>query len=160
MLCERCGKHTANIYISQSVNGHKTEMHVCKSCAAQLGYTGLTKPFGADFFGMLSPGTAVPVGGACPGCGATYEHYKATRLFGCDKCYTHFAPIAESVLKKVHGSAMHTGKLPGNADAKLKTRRELDSLRHALREAVLNEEYEQAASLRDRIKELEGGDEK
>ncbi|MBR5218226.1 MAG: UvrB/UvrC motif-containing protein [Clostridia bacterium] len=158
MLCERCGKNTANVYISQTVNGHKTEMHVCKTCASQLGYTAMPKTMGMDFFNILSPVSSAPVKGACPGCGETYEQYKATRLFGCDKCYTHFSALAEPILKKVHGATEHTGKLPGKADAKLKTKREIDSLRRTLREAVLNEEYEKAAELRDKIKQLEGGD--
>mgnify|MGYP003295596585 CR=1 FL=1 len=93
-------------------------------------------------------------------CGETYEEYKATKRIGCAECYAHFAGILEPVLKKVHGNAVHTGKLPKKASLKMRIKRETESLRRQLQEAILNEEFEKAAEIRDRIRQNEGGDAK
>lgn len=158
MLCEKCGMNLASLHLSQNINGKKTEMHVCQSCAAQMGYLGADSLFSTDFFNLLTPNIAGHA--RCPGCGETYEEYKATKRIGCTQCYTHFASFLDPVLKKVHGSAVHTGKLPKKASAALKMKRESERLRRLLQEAIQNEEFEKAAHIRDKIKELNGGDTK
>ncbi len=55
---------------------------------------------------------------------------------------------------------MHTGKLPKKADAALKLKREGERLRRQLQEAILNEEFEKAAKIRDKIREIDGGEAK
>ncbi len=156
MLCEKCGMNLANLHLTQNINGKKTEMHVCHSCAAQMGYLGADNIFSTDFFNLLTPNIAGHA--RCPGCGETYEEYKSTKRIGCAKCYTHFASFLEPVLKKVHGSALHTGKLPKKASHQLKLKRESERLRRQLQEAILNEEFEKAANLRDKIREIDGGE--
>ncbi len=158
MLCEKCGMNLANLHLTQNINGKKTELHVCTNCAAQMGYLGTKDIFSTDFFNLLTPN----IGGhaRCPGCGETYEEYRATKRIGCEKCYTHFASFLEPVLKKVHGSALHAGKLPRRADSGMRQKREAERIRRQLQEAILNEEFEKAASLRDRLREMEGGDAK
>ncbi len=158
MLCEKCGMNLANLHLTQNINGKKTEMHVCHSCAAQMGYLSADNLFSTDFFNLLTPNIAGHA--RCPGCGETYDEYKATKRIGCKQCYTHFASFLEPVLKKVHGSAVHAGKLPKKANAALKAKREAERLRRLLQEAILNEEFEKAAKLRDQIREINGGDEK
>ena len=37
MLCEKCGKNEANVYIKNVVNGETTEMHLCGECANEQG---------------------------------------------------------------------------------------------------------------------------
>lgn len=158
MLCEKCGMNLANLHLSQNINGKKTELHVCTNCAAQMGYLGTKDIFSTDFFNLLTPNISGYA--RCPGCGETYEEYKATKRIGCEKCYTHFAGFLEPVLKKVHGSALHTGKLPQRASAALRQKRESERLKRQLQEAILNEEFEKAAALRDKLREMEGGNEK
>ncbi|MDD6308728.1 MAG: UvrB/UvrC motif-containing protein [Clostridia bacterium] len=156
MLCEKCGVNLASLHLSQNINGKKTELHVCANCAAQMGYLGVKDIFSTDFFNLLTPNISGYA--RCPGCGETYEEYKATKRIGCEKCYAHFASFLEPVLKKVHGSALHTGKLPKKAGGALRQKREIERLRRNLQEAILNEEFEKAASLRDRLHEIEGSD--
>ncbi len=158
MLCEKCGMNLASLHLTQNINGKKAEMHICQNCAAQMGYLGADSLFSTDFFNLLTPNIAGHA--RCPGCGETYEEYKATKRIGCSKCYTHFSSFLDPILKKVHGSAVHTGKLPKKASAELKLKRESERLRRLLQEAILNEEFEKAANIRDKIKELDGGDAK
>lgn len=37
MLCEKCGKREANVYIKNVINGETTEMHLCGECANEQG---------------------------------------------------------------------------------------------------------------------------
>lgn len=156
MLCEKCGNNPANVHLSQNINGHKVSLNICQSCASKLGYGKAISPFNLDLLNILSPKSVSSGLSPCPGCGETYEQYRSTSLLGCDKCYTHFASLIDPVLKKVHGSNTHVGKLPDNADAEIKVKRTLEKLRQQLKEAIINEEYENAALIRDQIKELEG----
>ncbi|MGP1311048.1 MAG: UvrB/UvrC motif-containing protein, partial [Phycisphaerales bacterium] len=61
------------------------------------------------------------------------------------------------LLARAHeGGAHHTGKTPGRAGLSAGLHRELSSLRRELEDAIKAEEYERAASLRDRIRTLHG----
>lgn len=157
MLCEKCGTNLASLHLSQNINGKKAEIHVCKNCAEQMGYLGADNIFSTDFFNLLTPNIAGHA--RCPGCGETYEEYKATKRIGCQQCYSHFAGFLEPVLKRVHGSALHTGKLPKKVSGALRQKRELEHLRRQLQEAIQNENFEEAARLRDKIRAYSGGDE-
>jgi len=160
MLCEKCGANQANLHVSQSINGKKSDLYVCNNCAAEMGYLGAKSIFNTDFFNLLSPhiggATASPhISGSCPVCSESLEQYKSTRRFGCLHCYSYFN-FVEPILKKVHGDTHHIGKLPKKADSNLKKRREIDSLKKKLEEAIANEEFEKAAGFRDQIREMEG----
>ncbi len=156
MLCEKCGMNLANLHLTQNLNGKKTEINLCTNCAEQMGYLGTENIFSTDFFNLLTPNIASHA--RCPGCGETYEEYKATKRVGCEFCYTHFSSFLEPVLKKVHGSALHVGKLPKKASAVLKQKHQIEHLRRLLQEAIMNEEFEKAAKIRDEIKTINGGD--
>jgi protein arginine kinase activator len=91
----------------------------------------------------------------CPDCGITYAEFRNQGRLGCPHDYEVFAePLAE-VLEKVHGATEHLGKLPHRAGADLTEQRQLMQLRRQLQEAVENEKYEEAARLRDLIKNKE-----
>ena len=59
-------------------------------------------------------------------------------------------------MKRLHGNSRHVGKLPESADENFKKQRQISSLKEDLRAAVSREDFEQAALLRDKIRELEG----
>jgi protein arginine kinase activator len=55
----------------------------------------------------------------------------------------------------VHGAAEHAGKVPARAGSKFKIQRGIGELRRKLQLHVAREEFEQAAVIRDRIRQLE-----
>ena len=59
------------------------------------------------------------------------------------------------MLKNIHGSISHTGKLPKKAAEPINRKRELNELKQKLQKAIENQEFEQAAIFRDEIKKLE-----
>ena len=57
-------------------------------------------------------------------------------------------------MKRIHGSARYVGEGPQTEEYEL-VRDELQELRKQLQQAIEREEYERAAEIRDKIKELE-----
>jgi len=160
--CERCGENPATVHVTKVVDGKKTELHLCAECAREEGPFAMgLEPhlnLNALLAGLLGRGGA----GAsprlsCPRCGESYAEFANTGLLGCAKCYAAFARPLQSVLRRVHGADRHRGKTPSGSERLRKERRVL-SLNEELRRAIADERYEDAAVLRDKIREAEGGD--
>ena len=58
-------------------------------------------------------------------------------------------------MRKIHGSDKHVGKMPFRGKESLKDQQDLQRLKNELNDLVRSEEFEKAALLRDRIKDLE-----
>ncbi len=160
MLCEKCKQNKATVHYQQSINGETTEYHLCEKCAHQMN---LSPSFDNMFKGFLSGFTNTPAIGAyaehalrCPECGFTFNDIQASGRLGCAQCYTTFSKQMDSILKNIQGNSRHNGKFPQKAGAELKAEHELESLKFKLKKAVEDEQYEKAAALRDKIRELEG----
>ena len=85
----------------------------------------------------------------------TYNDFKRTGKIGCSVCYKTFAARLEPFLRRIHGYSSHIGKIPRRAGGTLGLKQEIAALRQKIKEYINEEEYEQAAVLRDRIKLLE-----
>ena len=59
------------------------------------------------------------------------------------------------LLRKIHGSDKYIGKMPFKGEGVLEDQQNIRRLKNELNELVQTEEFEKAAVLRDRIKELE-----
>ncbi|HHT68831.1 MAG TPA: hypothetical protein GXZ85_06195 [Firmicutes bacterium] len=168
MLCERCGENTATVKFVQIENNNKTELHLCQSCAQ--GYTNFSTGFDLQHLlsGMFQSGTlgqqlspSRPVK-KCPTCGRTILDVQKTGRLGCGSCYEVFYDELNPVLRRLHGSSTHTGKVPARGYPKARISRQIEDLRGRLQECVRQENYEQAAKYRDELRQLEkqlaGGD--
>ena len=163
MLCEKCLKRQATVHMHQIINGQKTEMHLCQECAGQsdspLSFEqflqGLMSVFGSISENVSPLKTETKY--RCPVCGLSYEDFKQTGRVGCAECYQTFRREMDPILKNIHGSNRHDGKYPHKAGAGLLNRRKIDKLRLELSKAIEEEQYENAARLRDQIRALEAG---
>lgn len=174
MLCQKCLKNEATVFIEASVNGSSWKCHVCARCAARevvispdsaaaasqnpASYATKQKSSAARSSGRASVGR-----GACPVCGTSHRQIRKTSRFGCATCYELFgesildssASAAESKLpapepKKRPALAPDDGKPDdGNKDPAAAVKK----LRDKLERAVRREDYEEAAGLRDKIKQ-------
>lgn len=108
-----------------------------------------------DIDNIFSVGTQPKESKKCPVCSSTWDDFNKTGKFGCSECYKVFEPGAEQVLRQIHSSARHSGKIPSKSGAEVKARRRLENLRKELKEAVASEDYELAAKLHNQIKEIE-----
>jgi len=60
------------------------------------------------------------------------------------------------MLKQMHKGTQHVGKVPKALRAQMDISRKHDTLAAQLQRAIETENYEEAARLRDQMKELEG----
>lgn len=164
MLCQECGERPATVHVQKIVNGQKTEMYLCEECARSKGELSfLIKPFSIN--NLLGSLVEVDVPGSyakptlkeerCPVCGFSYSDFARTGNLGCSECYNQFGSRINSLVRRIHGSDRHVGKVPKRIGGSLGLRREMEKLRYELDRAIRAEEYEKAAELRDKIKEIE-----
>jgi len=161
MKCEICRKREALIYIQQVMGKDKVEMHLCERCAKERGITAggdkLEVSLGSlltDLLGSKQP-AAHQKAVACPGCQRTVEEFIKTHRMGCSECVKAFDAELRELKEKVGEPAQHVGKFP----RRLKTYKtylvDVARLKRGLKEALGREDYERAAVLRDKIRELE-----
>lgn len=163
MLCSHCNKREANFHYKQVNNGNYTEMHLCSECAKELGYLstgeqhlslGLEDMLN-EFLGLTKQNQSINKGLSCSCCGTTFAEFKKTGFAGCDKCYDVFAKDVENILSKIQPATVHKGKIAGPEGEEIRRSNEIKELKDKLRSAIVDERYEDAAKIRDKIKELE-----
>lgn len=165
MVCQECGKKQATLHFTKIVNGEKTEFHICESCAREKGelIPGTANGFSIHnlLSGLLefeSPGNALsqkPQTLRCDNCGLTYSQFSKLGRFGCSHCYQSFSERLDPMFKRIHGSTNHVGKIPRRTGGQIQDKREIDLLKKQLQKRIEEEDFENAAKLRDRIRELE-----
>lgn len=85
----------------------------------------------------------------------TYQQFKRYGKFGCSECIDAFKDRIEPLIQNIHGHRRHKGKYPGQHKVSESSESgEIEILKKELKEAIEVENYEKAAELRDRIKEL------
>ena len=158
MMCEKCGINPAAVTLTQVINGKKTVKKLCVSCANENNvYKDLNMDLGFSslFSSFFNEGErAADADEKCPLCGMTKGEFLKNGKPGCASCYETFASSMMPLLKKIHSTNTHTGKVPGKSGNASESR--IDLLKAQLKEAIEKEEYEKAAKLRDEIKEMEG----
>ncbi|RKJ39444.1 hypothetical protein D7X94_12425 [Acutalibacter sp. 1XD8-33] len=171
MLCQSCGQRAATTHIKSMVNGQLTETHLCAQCAKKQGYGHILGDWGG--FGSLLGGLLREVPAAevkrCPGCGASFGEISQTGQIGCGECYQTFRAQLLPVIQRIHGAARHKGKSPGGSALRVSdpnhqmvasprqekpAEAELREKERLMQEAIQLQDFENAALLRDQIKEL------
>jgi protein arginine kinase activator len=84
--------------------------------------------------------------------------FRAEGRLGCPNDYEVFRVGLEPLLQRLHRSLRHKGKTPRHGPSLGKTSAEVIELRNRLRQAVETEAYEEAAQLRDLIRQKEAAD--
>ena len=161
MLCDICKKSEATVHLTEIVDEQMSELHLCENCARQKSLA-MEQQFGlndllagmADFGkGEKEPETSISA--KCQNCGLTYADFKKIGRLGCGQCYNAFSKYLVPLLKRIHGSIQHTGKSPLKVNKVLKKEIDIQALRNRLQKAIAQEAFEEAAKLRDQIKEAE-----
>ena len=163
MICDKCKKNPASIILKKQINGENIVQHLCEKCAAEENFTPIS--FEDLFKGLINMAyannnTAVKreeaaASATCPNCGLTLDRFRKTGKLGCAQCYDTFQNYLETSLKSIHGSSLHTGKIPKRSGEKMIKRNQIKDLKQQLSKAVAEEEFEQAAMLRDKIRAME-----
>jgi protein arginine kinase activator len=160
MLCDLCNKNQATVHLTEIIDDQISELHLCEECARKKSLQ-MEQQFGiADLLAGLAefgkPEEKAEADFKCSNCGLSYQDFKRVGRLGCGECYPSFRKYLLPLLKKIHGSTQHLGKAPYKiAIARPRKKAPLDELRLRLKQAVENEEFEEAARLRDKIREFE-----
>lgn len=166
MLCDRCQERPAEVHFTQIVNNIKKQMNLCSACAAALQAESLGAASQLNLHDFLAglinhhfTGSSIKTNATpqvhCEKCGSSETQVAKSGLFGCSDCYSRFGERVRPLLKRIHGSSTHTGKVPKRTGGTALIAKEIRLLKNQLQEAIKIEEFERAASIRDRIKELE-----
>ena len=162
MKCQSCD-NPATVHLTDIVNGKKKELHLCPACAEkqkllaqqELDLPAILQSLIGQHVGQLSDELARLT---CPVCGIKYMEFRAEGRLGCPHDYTVFRTGLQPLLQRIHRAERHVGKSP----ARRPTRQAVESeqeLRRQLRAAVDEERYEEAARLRDLLRQREARDE-
>jgi protein arginine kinase activator len=171
MLCEMCKQNNASVHIVRIINGAKQELNICERCAKESQGFGFDEDIKMDapftFQNVISgwmdymnqsPHNVRHTEAACQHCGMTFAEFRQKGLMGCADCYRQFSSTVMPVIKRVQGNTEHIGKIPLKAGKEIMERKRLLSLKEELQKAILAEEYEKAAEIRDRIREVQKGE--
>lgn len=164
MKCDFCDSK-ATVFLTQLVEGKMKKVCLCEACAKERGVTDPTGFSLADvLMGGVTPETEAPLaapakssggGRACPSCGFTLEDLRRVRRFGCSECYSTFREEVGHMVRGMHKGSVHSGKVPAGLMAKQVLNQRLEELRARLDQAILSESYEEAAGIRDEIRNLQ-----
>ena len=157
MLCCVCNEKEAKVHLTQIVGDKMQKVDLCEQCAAQKG---VNDPQGFSLADLLlglgaSQEMEQASGGPdvkCPNCGFTQADFKKAGRLGCSECYVTFAEGLDSLLKTMHKGTKHTGKVPQSLQQSRELADKIKSLEKKLAKAVAEEDFEQAATMRDEIK--------
>ncbi len=139
MKCQHCGKNDATFYMKRTVNGHTTQAHLCHHCAGELGYAAaipsVSRSFFRDPFALLRgdwfDGIASGLLTEFPSPGNALDEARDT-----------VEKRAEDHLLSVEEGRVYEVQCRRNA------------LQYQLQSAVEEENYEEAARLRDALRAL------
>lgn len=157
MLCEVCHKKKATVHYTEIVKNQMIKYNLCESCAKDKGITIYAKFSIADLLSGLAEFEGRQTGledKKCRTCGMSYQEFKEVGRFGCALCYVEFDDLLKSLLESIHKSTRHIGKFPKRWAKQAATEVELKELEDSLHKAVAAEAFEEAARIRDRIKEI------
>ena len=168
MKCTNCGKNNASYHYKYNINGNVTEAHLCPDCAAKLApekeFAARTNSMFRDFFNDSFFGDSFLDDG-----------FFGNSMFGQSPMRSMFAPIMTfgipamlmpgMEIRYTHpGQVQETGSGEIGSDNNVKVdpelsrKREINALRHQMKAAAKAEDYEKAAELRDKLRELEKGE--
>ncbi len=159
--CQICNQREASFFITRTVNGQKSQISVCRQCAAESGMVKIDlNNLLAGLAAFTQEQDVEETAVACPKCGMTLAAFNKTGRLGCSECYHTFAEPMEHLLNRIHGHTRHSGKRPGQTAEQISMPENvMDRLKSELGDAISEEAYERAAEIRDQIRALEGSGE-
>jgi len=174
MKCQICEQNQATVHITEIPPGHfgpspdpatddvplLEQKHVCEVCAQnlKLPQMQISPKSVVNIWKLLqqSARKAREEGGlSCPECGMTLGEFRSKGRLGCPRDYEIFREHLDPLLRRIHNAVQHVGRIPGLDEKALADMNQLTDLRQKLEAAIREEDYEDAARLRDEIVQIE-----
>lgn len=160
MLCSICKEKNATVHLTDIKGDKIQKVDLCEECAKSKGVNDSTFAIADMLLGLGASQEIEQASGGvdlkCPQCGFSQADFKKSGRLGCPECYTTFAEGLEGLLKSMHKGTMHAGKIPERMRQLRDASKRLDALQKKLDKAIKEENFEQAAALRDEIKQMSG----
>ncbi len=164
MICEVCHKEQATVFLTEIVNGKKIEMHMCNSCATKEKSRMYTEDSFQQFLSSLLKLTESETlkeqksQEICNNCQMTIDEFRKKSKLGCANCYETFKPYIKHIVKSIHGGELHIGKKPFRMNQKVQKQEQKIFLESELRISLMQEDYEEAARIRDLLAKFKEDD--
>ena len=149
MKCENCGKNEVNFIYRSSINGRTEERHLCSECAEKLGYTNAvaahSRRMMQSFFGgglmddLFSPQPFL-------------RPFFGEDLF--DDFFQQMPALGTGTVEQAQ-PVQEKPLVEEKEQSRFARMRQLNALKLEQKAAVLREDFEKAAQIRDQIRELE-----
>ena len=164
MLCEKCKKKKATVFYNENLGGKTRSCSLCADCAETMRRTGeledvripaASSAFGCSesaMFGNLC-GITVPHNIAAV-CASTLAGIAESGSVGCAACYKTFRDEISGSLHALPESTPYPGRMPRGFRLRREREARAALLREQMKQAVLAEDFETAALLRDQIHTL------
>jgi protein arginine kinase activator len=157
--CQFCSK-PATVHLTDVVNNQKRETHLCQACAEaqhlikhkELNLPAILHSLIGQHLGPQSDELSRL---CCPACGIKYMEFRAQGRLGCPHDYEVFKGGLGMLLNRIHRSTHHVGKTPRRRGPTSERLVEIVQLRRQLQSAVDAEAYEEAARIRDLLRQKE-----
>lgn len=160
MLCDSCKKKNATFHYTKIINDEIEEIHLCEVCAIENQEIEFENPFSihklfSSLFGNIEDKEEEEIEDiTCSECGLTLKKFQKTGKLGCAQCYDSFSDYLKPVINGIHGNMHHRGKVPLRISSDIALEMEVKKLMLKLEDAVKDEEFEQAAIIRDEIRRV------
>ena len=161
MQCSVCKEKPATVFLTHIENDKMHKVNLCEECAKTKGVDNPTTFSLADADLLLGLGAAQEITQTtcgvelkCPRCGFSQADFKKSGRLGCPECYQVFAEGLAGLLKTMHKGTRHTGKSPEALRQSRDAAERLKLLNKKLAKAIELEDFEQAARVRDELKEI------
>lgn len=161
MLCQNCQQREAKVQLSKTENGQTQELFLCELCAKQtpevsfIVHPAIVPEFLQALFGFNPASLEQPSELSCPKCGINFSRITQAGKLGCSTCYETFETQLEPLLRRVHGGGQNVGKVPARRGVAIKCLMEERKLKEKLQVLIQQEAFEEAAVVRDQIRQLE-----
>lgn len=153
MLCEECGINPAEVVVTTVVNGESTSRHLCRECLRRY-QTGEMQAVLAAILAAMAQKQQQTPDIVCPRCGETYAQFQKSGMLGCAQCYQAFRKELTPLITLVQGRAQHAGRRPAGSAEEQEMLNRREELRARMEAAVAEENFEEAALLRDQLRAM------
>ncbi|MBR6185529.1 MAG: UvrB/UvrC motif-containing protein [Clostridia bacterium] len=153
MLCEECGNNQAEVIMTTVLNGQTTTRHLCRECLRKYQTENLQNVLAAVLSTLVSKSHEIP-DITCPRCGETYAEFQKSGMLGCAECYQAFRRQLTPLLARAQGHSQHAGRRPPVSEEDQARLSRMEELRKLMEAAVNEENFEEAARLRDELKAM------
>jgi protein arginine kinase activator len=173
MTCDFCKKNIATVHLIRVQNDNVEKVNICSECAKDFSFFSeddfykdlsniLSRIFQSDQDNIYDGRVHQSLGSldikknkSCPFCGTDLKSIKKLGKMGCPHCYNEFRSILLPIIKAIHKDIEYRGKIPETIPRQIKLEKSISDLRNRLKKEIFVENFEEAARIRDAIKQLE-----